>query len=471
MSEKEKKETKEKRFDTEDIRKNITITAILLATLTTGSIFAAIVPVATGADVSTISFLYEDSFTGVDSPTGWSTGDNMVNLGTDNWSLLNGTATVTGYRNGGSGILTHRGTRGLGVSGAEDDEVDSIDKLERVEITFDTPHRLSYLEVRSLFDNEGPGGEPEEGDIDLYLGGTLVIHYNLIGVEPSGAPGAVGKVNISVPDILVDRIKYYVNDTQGYANYSEFAVARLDVEPLADYGDAPGPTYPSKFSGDGARHNPTSTECLGLNSTSGDWKDFETDARVSNLDNFDDGLLTTTITAGNSSQTVKFEVTNLLPGAENLTVNILIDLNRDGDWNDVVNGQSEHVVQNQPIPLNGTPGFTEGVFTSNPFSTVGATPGNTWLRITLTRHQIQNLPWNGTMTDTGLGWDRFEYGETEDWEIEIKPVPTPTPSPTITPTPTPTPKSVPAITPLGFLLALISLFGLAAVAMRRVHKR
>ena len=101
----------------------------------------------------------------------------MVNLGTDNWSLLNGTATVTGYRNGGSGILTHRGTRGLGVSGAEDDEVDSIDKLERVEITFDTPHRLSYLEVRSLFDNEGPGGEPEEGDIDLYLGGTLVIHY------------------------------------------------------------------------------------------------------------------------------------------------------------------------------------------------------------------------------------------------------------------------------------------------------
>ena len=49
MSEKEKKETKEKRFDTEDIRKNITITAILLATLTTGCIFAAIVPVSTGA--------------------------------------------------------------------------------------------------------------------------------------------------------------------------------------------------------------------------------------------------------------------------------------------------------------------------------------------------------------------------------------------------------------------------------------
>jgi len=40
-----------------------------------------------------------------------------------------------------------------------------------------------------------------------------------------------------------------------------------------------------------------------------------------------------------------------------------------------------------------------------------------------------------------------------------------------TPTPTPPPEEVPAITPLGFLLALISLFGLAAVAMRKMYKR
>ena len=53
------------------IQKQKSITAILLATLTIGCIFAAIVPVAIGADVSTIGFLHEDSFTGVDSPTGW----------------------------------------------------------------------------------------------------------------------------------------------------------------------------------------------------------------------------------------------------------------------------------------------------------------------------------------------------------------------------------------------------------------
>ena len=50
-----------------------------------------------------------------------------------------------------------------------------------------------------------------------------------------------------------------------------------------------------------------------------------------------------------------------------------------------------------------------------------------------------------------------------------KPGPTPTPPPT--PTPTPTPKPVPAITPLGFIVALVSLLGLAAVAMREMHKR
>jgi len=208
--------------------KNIqkSITAILFAAVVIGSLLAVVTPICV-ADVSTISFV--QPLSGVDGDTsGWSTTDSMVNLGTDNWSLLNGTATVTGYRNGGSGTLTHRGTRGLGVSGAEDDEVDSIDKIERLEITFDTPHCLSYLEVRSLFANEGPNGEPEEGDIDLYLGGSHVGNYHPVGGE---GPGINGVWNISVPDILVDRIKFYVNDTQEYANYSEFAVAKLDVEP------------------------------------------------------------------------------------------------------------------------------------------------------------------------------------------------------------------------------------------------
>ena len=180
-----------------------------------------------------------------------------------------------------------------------------------------------------------------------------------------------------------------------------------------EFGDAPDPTYPSLLANDGARHNPTATEILGL-ASSPDSKDFELDAKVPDLDLFDDGLLTTTIGTNNPSQTVTFEVTDFMAPSSNLRVNILIDLNADGDWNDIVGSQSEHVVQNQLI----APSAAEQVVVSTPFSTVGATLGPTWLRITLTRDDIQNLPWDGTMSGHAP-MTPFEYGETEDWEITL----------------------------------------------------
>ena len=213
-----------------------------------------------------------------------------------------------------------------------------------------------------------------------------------------------------------------------------------------EYGDAPDPKYPSLLGSDGVRHNNQSnTECLGLNST-GDWKDFEPDARVSDLDNpFDDGLITMAIATGNPAATVTFEVTDLMAPSD-LWVNILIDLDRNGDWT----GPGEHVVVNQLIAVPAS----ELVVVSTPFSTVGAAPGKTWLRMTLTRCPIPNPLWNGTMADTGLGWDRFEHGETEDCEIEIY-----------------EPEEVPAMTPPAFLLALVSLIGLVVFATREVNKR
>jgi hypothetical protein len=117
---------------------------------------------------------------------------------------------------------------------------------------------------------------------------------------------------------------------------------------------------------------------------------------------------------------VDVEVTNLIPGDQTLILNILLDLNGDGDWNDMVGGQSEHVVRNQPIPLIGP---ADGNFTSLPFSTVGATLGPTWMRITLTRHSI-NSGWNGTMASAGYTGP-FECGETEDWEVSIEGEPAP----------------------------------------------
>ena len=177
-----------------------------------------------------------------------------------------------------------------------------------------------------------------------------------------------------------------------------------------EYGDAPDPSYPTLSTSDGARHNPTDTECIGLKITNGDWKETEPDARIPNSDTFDDGLRNIPIVVNNSSQTVTFEVTDILAPSSNLTVNILIDLNRDGDWNDL----QEHVVVNQKIITTSQ----EQVVISQPFSTTGASQGSTWLRITLTRHNISNTPWGGTMH----GYARtipFEYGETEDWNIYL----------------------------------------------------
>jgi hypothetical protein len=179
-------------------------------------------------------------------------------------------------------------------------------------------------------------------------------------------------------------------------------------EPYLEFGDAPDPTHPSNLSSDGARHTPTNTECLGLQST-GKWKDYELDANVPDLDLFDDGLVTSTITVDNPAQTVTFEVSELT-GTPSLIANILIDLNIDGDWDDA----GEHVVVNQQVPIAGG----EGTVVSNPFSTIGAVPGPTWMRITLTRSPI-NSGWNGTMASAGY-LSPFEYGETEDWNVSIE---------------------------------------------------
>ncbi|MCK4820491.1 hypothetical protein KA005_32300, partial [bacterium] len=97
-------------------------------------------------------------------------------------------------------------------------------------------------------------------------------------------------------------IDYRVGDVLNTGDYwydfeEDVPITVLAVEePDLEYGDTPDPTYPSLLASDGARHNPTDTEWLGLQST-GDWKDFEPDAKVPDLDiPFDDGSLTNTIT-------------------------------------------------------------------------------------------------------------------------------------------------------------------------------
>jgi len=171
---------------------------------------------------SEISFLYTDDFEGVDSPTGWSTGDGIVYLNQSSWSLLGGTAMVYGYKDESPYDLSHRGTRGLGVIAGENDEVDGPEKIE---IVFNEPVLVNMFEVRSLFD-ETTGAE--EGIVELYSnsGTNLEATYQLTGVEMTGGNGVLSTLGTN---IAVDKIVFYIPD--GYPD-SEFAVAKARVCPV-----------------------------------------------------------------------------------------------------------------------------------------------------------------------------------------------------------------------------------------------
>jgi len=172
-----------------------------------------------------INFLYNDEFEGVDGDTSsWDTSGTGYKTLTHSWSLLNGNAEVIAYKNGDDAKLTHRWNRGLGVLGGENDEVDDLNKVEKIEIEFDYAHYIDYVELRSLFADESQcQGRDEEGYIEYYLDDVLVLTENAIAVE-TGGDGVWSK---SYSDaIFADKIIFYAENDR----CSEFAVTKIGLE-------------------------------------------------------------------------------------------------------------------------------------------------------------------------------------------------------------------------------------------------
>ena len=181
---------------------------------------ALILVLGTLAEASPTSISFVDTIAGVVppyEPPNWSTGDGVVEI-SSSYSLLSGMATVAGYISPyDSFALSHRLTRGLGVSNSdtgtkEHDEVDSYARAERNEITFDVvDYYVNSLEVRSLFSPD-TGWDPdiEMGAVDFYRDGILLHTEDLTGVEslPAGTDGVV-EVTYSTP-YLVDQLVFYV---------------------------------------------------------------------------------------------------------------------------------------------------------------------------------------------------------------------------------------------------------------------
>lgn len=228
---------------------------VILFTLT----FICMVSMPAYANTSIISFA--DTIEGVDTPyepPPWSTGDEVVAL-EHSYSLLNGMATVAGYRGEDDLFsLSHRLTRGLGVSNSdtqtkEHDEVDSFARSERIEITFDTvDYYVNSLQVRSLFSPDtGWNPDIEMGAVDFYHDGTLFYTEYLFGQEAlDGINDGDLTVNYGTP-YLVDKLVFYVPLTvpesypygdltpqqlEDIVKESEFSVTRLEVTAIPTPG-------------------------------------------------------------------------------------------------------------------------------------------------------------------------------------------------------------------------------------------
>ncbi len=118
--------------------------------------------------------------------------------------------------------------------------------------------------------------------------------------------------------------------------------------------------------------------------------------------------------------TVDFSTFNCKTLPREVFLNVLVDMNADGDWNDnfACAGAGcayEWAVKNRLIPL--APGCEKH---TSPAFLVGPHVGQGWVRITLTATPVSDdFPWDGSAGPTGDLF--FRGGETEDYLAVIRP--------------------------------------------------
>jgi hypothetical protein len=113
-----------------------------------------------------------------------------------------------------------------------------------------------------------------------------------------------------------------------------------------------------------------------------------------------------------------FTANNCAPVDREVYLNVCLDMDQDGDWNDnflCPSGQYafEWVLKNVPIVL--PPGCT---LRQTPSFLVGPNVGQAWMRVTLTEAPVfDDFPWNGSASMPG---ESFVNGETEDYPVMLR---------------------------------------------------
>jgi len=135
----------------------------------------------------------------------------------------------------------------------------------------------------------------------------------------------------------------------------------------------------------------------------------------------DAGVLAPLVFSPCTPSSVPFNAFNCEPQEIEVYLNILVDWNEDGDWNDnfMCPGPTavcayEWALKNVLITL--PPGCSPQI---SPFFLSGPNGGNGWLRITLSPAPVSDdFPWRGTASLAGQ--DYIRGGETEDYPVTIQ---------------------------------------------------
>jgi hypothetical protein len=210
-------------------------------------------------------------------------------------------------------------------------------------------------------------------------------------------------------------------------------VMPVTAGPVADYGDAPDPPYPSLYNTAstlypgrrGPHHLDVSKEWIGTALTS--TTTLEADALVPNLD-FDDGAVQVRRAwVADTATQIGFATVpvTIAPGTNGDVryLNVVADFNRDGAWAAYNYGgatlQEEWIAKNVALIFAAT---ETSVVASSPFVWLDDAISTTipiWVRVTLTTEPVDPSVFGGGIP----GWDGsgpnsgFARGETEDWQI------------------------------------------------------
>ncbi|MBI3160319.1 MAG: hypothetical protein HYZ26_12045 [Chloroflexi bacterium] len=220
-----------------------------------------------------------------------------------------------------------------------------------------------------------------------------------------------------------------------------------------DFGDAPDPGYPTLPASNGP-----AIPAQKVNLQLGTKITYEPAPNMVDLDPGDDGLLRIDLNAGRA--VVHVSATDLSWKPRDMYVNIVIDLNRDGDWND----PNEWVTRNCFVPHNiqdflgdvlvcttnvgagalKPPSGLQGLFRLiRQLLGIPGSDDEPWTRVLLSEVKINPAGgWHGQSPAAAL-----QFGEVEDHPGWVdNPHRTPTPTQTKPPTNTPTRTLTPTVT-------------------------